>query len=591
MSVIRRLLAVPAIIALAGVLAFAGKPELAPVRAALEARDYDKALALLKPMMAAGESSGEAFYLQGAAELGQKDWAEAEKSLSSAIEKRYQEPEVLIAEARALIGAGRPQDVAALLTKPLAKVKDPKVGAAYKSALGQAEMAQGNYSKAQEWLLGARFDDEDDLDYRVALGDAYYKGQVYPLATSEYEAVLASDSTRLDIMYKLADTYYHQRKLNEARPLLIKLLEKDSTYNEAYFKLANIYMIAAQSRSVAEAQVQYKAALSLYRKVREVDPKADPVLVAKNIATVYYLLNAHDSAIVELQHAIQTGATDPELYFFLGRSNMLLGHYDSAITAFNAYRAAREKATPPQQWVKSDAELFWRTATCMEALKDSTLLPQIADNYRRAVDLDPDDDRAIGGLALAYHKLGRYAEAAVEFEKLVVRHPNDTRTLFNAALPYLQSDNNEKAVEYLMRAAASDTTADLTFRFRAYKLAAPRLVKMQHSEDAQAAYKLLVAREPDNCENQKWYGYSFFVQKNYSPAIPPLRRAYQCYTSSGAKPCSYNDLRWWLAFALYDTGAKDESYKLLEQIMKCEPNQADAKQLMNRIDDETIEKN
>jgi len=35
--------------------------------------------------------------------------------------------------------------------------------------------------------------------------------------------------------------------------------------------------------------MQYRNALSLYRKVRDVDPDANPVLVAKNIAKVYYL--------------------------------------------------------------------------------------------------------------------------------------------------------------------------------------------------------------------------------------------------------------------------------------------------------------
>jgi len=43
-------------------------------------------------------------------------------------------------------------------------------------------MANGNYSKAQEWLLGGACRDEDNLAYREALGDAYYAGQIYPLA-------------------------------------------------------------------------------------------------------------------------------------------------------------------------------------------------------------------------------------------------------------------------------------------------------------------------------------------------------------------------------------------------------------------------
>ncbi|MEW5702436.1 MAG: tetratricopeptide repeat protein [Candidatus Zixiibacteriota bacterium] len=579
-----------AVLVCAASLVWAAKADLTPVRAALAAGDYDQALALLQPLMAAGESSGEAFYLLGAAQAGKGNWTEAEASMNQAREKKYQEPEVFTALARALIKLDRPADVDPLLAKVLSKTKDPKQAAVYKHMLGQAALAMDSFSKAQEWLLGARFDDEDNVEYRVALGDAYFRGQVYPLAASEYEAVLARDSSRLDVMYRLADTYYQLRRLNDAKPLLITLLERDSTYHEAYFKLANIYMIAAQSRPGPEAQSFYKAALSLYRKVRVVDPNADPVLVAKNIATVYYLLNAHDSAIVELQRAIQTGARDPELNFFLGRSNMLLGHYQEAIAAFDAYRQARESADPPQPWTASDAELFWRTAVCMEALKDSTLLPQIVDNYRRAAELDPNDDRSIGGLALSLHKLGRYAEAAVEFEKLVVRHTDDARTLFNAALPYLQSDNNEKAVEYLLRSAASDTTADASFRLKAYKLVGPRLIKMQRVADAQTAYKWLMEREPGVCDHVQWSGFTYFAQKNYPAAVPVLRRALKCFEATGENPCRANELRWWLAYALYETGEKDESYKLLEKVVQCDPKNNDAKNLRDRIDEEIVEK-
>jgi tetratricopeptide (TPR) repeat protein len=569
---------------------WAAKADLTPVRAALEVKDYDKALSLIQPLIAAGESSGEAYYLLGSAQMGKGNWTEAETSLNQAREKRYQEPEALLALAQVLIRLDRPAEVEPLLTKPLGKAKDPKQAAAYKHMLGQAALTQGKYSEAQEWLLGARVDDEDNLVYRLALGEAYFRGQVYPLAASEYEAILAADSSRVDVMYRLAETYYQLRRLSDAKLLLVKVLERDSTYHEAYFKLANIYMIAAQSRPGPEAQAMYKAALSLYLKVRDVDPKADPILVAKNIATVYYLLNAHDSAIVELQRAKQTGAKDPELNFFLGRSNMLLGHYQEAITAFVDYRQARETADPPQPWVVADAELFWRTAMCMEALKDSALLPQIADNYRRAAELDPNDDRSIGGLALTLHKLGRYTEAAVEFEKLVVRYPNDARTLFNAALPYLQSDNNEKAVEYLMRSAASDTSAEAAFRSKAYKLAGPRLIKMQRIPEAQTAYKWLMDREPNVCEHMQWYGFTYFSQKNYSAAVPALRRAIKCWEATGENPCRCNEPRWWLAYALYETGEKDESYKTCEKVVQCDPKHADAKKLMDRIDDEIVEK-
>lgn len=585
--------ALVALLVLPTLLFAAIKLDLSGPQQAVDEKRYQDAIDVLEPALQEKDNkkNADAYFLLAEAYAGLEKWEEAVQAYQNAIDNKFKDNYALVGLCDALIKLGRAEEVALLLDKPLSKTKDPIEAARLKNVAGRAQYALGNYSKAQEWFLGARYDDEANLDYRVDLGDAYFAGQVYPLAASEYEAVLSDDSTRMDILFKLGEIYYQQRRLTEARTVFADLLNRDSTFHDAYFRLANIYMIAAQSRPFNEATELYKAALSLYRKVRVVDPTADPVLVSKNIATVYYLLNAHDSAMVELQNALDAGATDPELRFYLGRSSMLLNQYPQAIEAFNAYKHALDTQDPPHEWVKSDAEVYWRTAVCLEAMNDSTLLPQIMENYRRAVQLDPDDERSIGGLALSNHKLGRYAEAAVEFEKLVVKHPDESRYLFNASLPYMQLGNDEKAVEYLMRAAENDTTEAQTYRERGYKLAAPRLVKMQEYAKAMEAYKWLTQREPDVCDHRQWYGFTLFSAKRYADAAPYLKTAYRCFEGRGGDDCKYNELRWWLAYSLYEAGDKDGSYDLCKKVVKCQPSNKDAQDLMDRIDDEIIEEN
>jgi tetratricopeptide (TPR) repeat protein len=194
-------------------------------------------------------------------------------------------------------------------------------------------------------------------------------------------------------------------------------------------------------------------------------------------------------------------------------------------------------------------------------------------------------------LALSLHKLGRYAEAAVEFEKLVVKHPDDARYLFNASLPYMQLENNEKAVEYLMRAAENDTTTAESYRERGYKLAGPRLIKMSRTSEAQKCYQWLIEQEPDVCDHRQWYAFTLFAAKNYTAAAPHLQRAYRCFEQLNKDACKHNELRWWLAFALYESGKKDASYELCEKVVECDSSNKDAQDLMNRIDEEIIEEN
>ncbi len=579
-----------------GITLFSGvayAQDLDLAREALSQGRFQDAVTQLTAYLEEDPKDGEAHFLLGEAYAGLEEWEKAAEEFATAEDRKYERERSTYRQAKALIELGKVEEASALVEKPLQKAKEPEVAAMFKNIKGLAAYEQGNYSKAQEWHLGARYGDEDNLQYRKDLGDAYFAGQVYPLAITEYESVLAADSAQLDVMYRLGEAFYQSRRLTEARELFANLIRADSTYEDAYFRLANIYMMAAGSRSRDESIDLYRAALSLYRKVRDVDPEADPVLVAKNIATVYYIMNWHDSAYVEIQRALEAGAgaRDPELYFYLGRSAMLLGEYETAVEALQAYVDTLESRDPPHEWTQDNAELFWRLAVSMEALRDTTYLPQIAENYARAVQLDPSNERAIGGLALTYHKLGRYAEAAVQFEKLVVSHPNEARYLFNASLPYMQLDNNEKAVEYLMRAAAADTTADQSYRERGYKLAAPRLIKMQEFARAREAYRWLINREPNVCDHHQWLGYTYFAQQDFANAATHLRKAYNCMSSLKENPCSINELRWWLAYSLYETGEKDPSYELCERVVECDAGMSDAQDLMDRIDEEIVEEN
>jgi tetratricopeptide (TPR) repeat protein len=171
--------------------------------------------------------------------------------------------------------------------------------------------------------------------------------------------------------------------------------------------------------------------------------------------------------------------------------------------------------------------------------------------------------------------------------------PDDARVLFNASLPYLKMQNNGRAVELLMRAAELDTSAEASYRGRAYKISGPILINLGRAADAQRVYKWLVDREPGVCDHLQWYAFTFFSQKQYQTAIPHLKRAYDCFEKKTLGGCPQNELRWWLAYATYETATadtqKDEAYKLCEQVIKCDPKHKDAKVLMDRIDEEIEE--
>ena len=98
-------------------------------------------------------------------------------------------------------------------------------------------------------------------------------------------------------------------------------------------------------------------------------------------------------------------------------------------------------------------------------------------------------------------------------------------------------------------------------------------------------YQKLIAQEPNNCDHLQWYAFTYQIAQQYEQAVPHLERAYECMKRSGKKPCQMTDIIKWLATAYIQIPkpAWDKAQPLIEQGLKCDPNDADFKELQKAL--------
>ena len=71
--------------------------------------------------------------------------------------------------------------------------------------------------------------------------------------------------------------------------------------------------------------------------------------------------------------------------------------------------------------------------------------------YSQIVEIAPDDDRAVMGLAQAAFNVGNYAEAATQYKKLYERYPQRGGVVLNLAISLINDDRAAESMQLLYR--------------------------------------------------------------------------------------------------------------------------------------------
>lgn len=254
-------------------------------------------------------------------------------------------------------------------------------------------------------------------------------------------------SSRADRSSRSADR--SERRSSRQAPQKAEALYPDSSRQEPGVSASQ--RLLKQLNTLSEASNASDAAKGL--------PVADEILANSNANTYdksmagllagQLLLNEdNDRAITYLNQAIETGGLDNNNHFqamlIVAQLQAQDEQYDQALASLDRYITESGSTDPKDQALKGN--LLYRLERYPEAI--ATLKPLVD----AGGEVDPQWTQI---LMASYAESGNSAEATRLAEQVAQATPDDKRSQVNLAVSYLQTDQNDKAIEVFERLRAS----------------------------------------------------------------------------------------------------------------------------------------
>lgn len=224
---------------------------------------------------------------------------------------------------------------------------------------------------------------------------------------------------------------YQKGKTNEGIELLKEVLTERKNIDIAYTNLATLY----------KEEGRLEDALEILRLGLENLPSNYGII----LTYAKYLNEAgrYDKAIEILnKQTLRPMEYDPEIWNYLGFAYAGKEDFEKALTAYEkALSLDKEYAVVYNNLGNIYISIFLKTndpKKCLESIQ----------NFKKAIQLEPDFVSAYSGLGTAYRHCGNLNGAIQSWEKALEFKPDDNDALFNLGLAYLSKGDKEKALDY-----------------------------------------------------------------------------------------------------------------------------------------------
>jgi len=171
-------------------------------------------------------------------------------------------------------------------------------------------------------------------------------------------------------------------------------------------------------------------AISWYRKAVQIKPHHSEAL--NNIGAYFYSRQLPDSAIYYFRESIQSDSTNDKAYQNLGRTFQNLGMIDSAYAyyrkakSFSVYGVDADRALNELDLLTSEKDSTSDEAASFDALLGMAeryaagkRFDLAEDYYKRALNIRPDDIKALNNLGFACQAQGKYDQAYDMFMRVI----------------------------------------------------------------------------------------------------------------------------------------------------------------------------
>lgn len=586
-----------------------------PIQAAMDAGNTKQAIDLINKEIQSDPGYHFNYYLLGRIYYDTEQYEKAAEQFEIALDNKSKHWESLYLLGLTQIELGKLEEAKESMERGLSKDKNNK--SKWEDGLGLVYMKLEQYREADAAFRRALVADEDNPEYHIHLGDANFKQGIPSLAIIEYEKALEVDTAGKEVYFHWAEACLETKDYKCAIEKLRIVLSKDSTFAPAWRRAGGIYFAAARStRNREERNQRFKDVIGSYRKYLElaqVGCDSSTVRVFFELGMSYNELRGYEDAIENFKKVLAIPMVPRDIYF----------NYGKALWGVQNYEKAAEILQQQIDWVaeqNDDYRPTYRDWELYQLLGDSYYYRKPNDFatavrwYKKSLAEREDQTRLIQNVAVAYHQLRSYRSALEYYDERIAVGIDSSSAgmLKNAGYCALSIANQEQGGEDMgildedLGDDLADVPADTTDYYLLavkymtdYLVFSPKddkvvelvantyLFQLQDCTNGVAYFEQLLDINPNSCLAKRSLGFAYFggvCDKNYTKALSYLTDAHSCITAENGA-CGDPTLTLWIAQAYHLRAAQQSSGKSdfksanewYGKVLKCEPNNADAK--------------
>ena len=395
-------------IALIASASVAKAQDLNQAKKAIDAEQFEKAKSLLKSIIKAKPSDGEANFVLGNVYLNQAIVDSAKiyytKGLEASDNKNlnYIGLGQLDLDSKNTASA---QANFALATKDMKRKEVDEfiyIGRAYMNSVNP------DYNSAITSLKRALILEPQNATALLAIGDAYYGANNQNDAYKAYRDAFTADPTLLRAKMQLGVLLKGAKSYEEAIKSFNEVIALDANYGPVYRELAETYYKWARNKP-ATRQVNYQKAIQNYEKYLSL---TDYSLNSRmRHADFLILVEDYKALEVEANKMSESDKVNPRIYRYLGYSAYKNGNFDVAIKSLDDFiKNPSNKVIAKDYLYLGFAKI--KKGTNAEGVVDATAFEGGLADIKKAVEMEPLAVEDLGDFGKELFSKKQYAQAA-----------------------------------------------------------------------------------------------------------------------------------------------------------------------------------
>lgn len=394
-------------------VSFGNAQDIAQVKKAIDAEQYENAKSMLKSILKTSPINGRANFMLGNVYLIQTETDSAkiayQKGLAGTDGAR------LNYIGLGVIDLDRGDAVAAEANFALALKNTKKKDVEELIAIGRAYTysTKPNFKKAIEVLNKAKAINPNDANVQLALGDAYDRDKNQNDAYVAYRNAFQIDPTLLRAKMQLGVLLKGAKSYDEAIKSFNEVIAINPSYGPVYRELAETYYKWGRNKP-SKSEEYMQTAIKYYEKYLSLtDHSLDSRM---RYADFLVLVKDYKALEVEANKMIEMDKVNPRIFRYLGYSAYENGNADLAIKSLESYIGNPKNKIIAKDYFYLGTAKFKKGLAADELSVDPVLYESGIADLKKAIEIDSLIIEDLNELGKKMFTLKLYQEAATIFE-------------------------------------------------------------------------------------------------------------------------------------------------------------------------------